>query len=83
MITQILFESLQANTHLIIVFTMCKLVHIQRKRTTLQDFYHYIEAPPLLAGLQLAQLLLASLHRTFASFIFVLTNFCFFYLCIN
>ena len=40
-------------------------------------------APPLLAGLQWALLLLASLHRTFASFIFVLTNFCFFYLCIN
>ena len=40
-------------------------------------------APPLLAGLQWALLLLASLHRTFASFIFVLTSFCFFYLCIN
>ena len=43
----------------------------------------YKKAPPLLAGLQWALLLLASLHRTFASFIFVLTNFCFFYLCIN
>ena len=35
-------------------------------------------APPLLAGLHLALILLASLHQTFASSSFQLTNFRFF-----